>query len=101
MARLLLDGRAHQRAPLRPRPIVVAHVLVAEEVRQDEPGVGGALADAAVGDHVFVRRYALALVELRELVRRFKGAVFVHRLRPDDVLRPWDVPAALGSFLWQ
>src|SRR5439155_17745737 len=52
-------------------------------------------------DHVFVRRYALALVELRQLVGRLEGAVFVDRLRPDDVLRSGDVATALRPFLWQ
>src|SRR5436309_2747507 len=96
---LLLDGGGYQRAPFRPRPVVVAHVLVAEEVRQYEPGVSGALSDAAVGDDVFVRRDTLTLVELRELVGRLEGAIFVHCLRPDDVLRSGDVSAALRPFL--
>src|SRR5690625_6441747 len=45
------DGQSHGVAPLCPRAVVVAHVLEAQQVLQGEPGVGGALADAAVGDH--------------------------------------------------
>ena len=45
---LFLDGRANQVAPLGPGAVVVADLVEAEEVLQDEPGMGGAFADAAV-----------------------------------------------------
>src|ERR1700680_551690 len=47
----LLDWRAHQVSPLGPRAIVILHAIVAQQVRQHEPGMRTALPDAAVGDH--------------------------------------------------
>ena len=44
------DGRSYQVAPLGPRAVVVANVLVAEQILQDKPGMRTALADAAIGD---------------------------------------------------
>src|SRR4051812_46096226 len=43
-----LDRHANQRAVLGPRAVVVLDALVAEELGEDEPGVGRAFADAAV-----------------------------------------------------
>src|SRR5690606_6504108 len=45
----IADRHAHRVAVFGPRAVVVAHV-VAQELLQREPGVAGALADAAVGD---------------------------------------------------
>src|SRR3954452_23487940 len=50
-----LDGRIKLPAPLVPRGVIVAHAGVVEQVAQHEPGVGGAHADHAIGDHVLVR----------------------------------------------
>src|SRR5687768_3297374 len=44
------DRRADQVAPLRPRAVVVLHVLEAQQILEHEPGMARALADAAVGD---------------------------------------------------
>src|SRR5271166_5273382 len=67
----LLDRGADQVAVLRPAAVVVAHVLQAEEVAQDEPRVARALADAAVSDRRPVRIDALLLqVNRPQLVRR-------------------------------
>ena len=52
MSDVLLDRHADERAVLGPRAVVVLDVLVAEQLVQREPGVAGALADAAVGDGV-------------------------------------------------
>ena len=52
----LLDRHADEAAPLRPGAVVVADVGEAEQLVEHEPGVAGALADAAVGDDVLVRR---------------------------------------------
>src|SRR5579864_5952592 len=57
---LLLDRHADRAAPLGPRPVVVLDVGIAEQLLQHEPRVRGALADAAVGDDLFVRDDALA-----------------------------------------
>src|SRR5918994_7411875 len=57
---LSLDRGAEEAAPFGPGAVVVADVRVAEELGQDEPGVAGALANPAVGDHVLVGGDALA-----------------------------------------
>src|SRR3990172_2133494 len=93
---LALDRLADHAAPLRPGAVVVADLRVAEQVLQDEPGVRGALADAAVGDGRLVLRHAGPSVELGQLVRGLEGAVLVHRVRPGDVRGAGDVAAALG-----
>src|ERR1700674_2161706 len=36
--RFFFDGRAHQIAPLGPRPVIVLHVVVTQQVLQYEPG---------------------------------------------------------------
>src|SRR5688500_6447948 len=82
--RLLLDGHPHGITPLGPGAVVVADLGVAEQLVQHEPGVAGALADAAVGDDVLVRRDALALVERAQLVGRLEGLVGVGGLRLGD-----------------
>src|SRR5690625_6824853 len=47
------DGHAYRVAPFGPRTIVVANVLPSQQVGEHEPGVGGALPDAAVSDDRF------------------------------------------------
>lgn len=89
----------HQVAPLRPRAVIVLHVGVAEEVLEDKPGVAGALGDAAVDHHVFIRGDARGLVKSLKFLKRFKGAVGVYRLGPGDVFGPRDVAGPQGSFL--
>ena len=70
LARLApLDGGAHAVAPLGPGAVVIAHVLIAEQVGEHKPGVAGALADAAVGDDVVGRLQAALLgVDLPQLL---------------------------------
>ena len=48
----LLHRQPHRIAPLGPRPVVVPHLVEAEQVGEREPGVRGALADPAVGDRL-------------------------------------------------
>src|SRR5690606_24251232 len=94
------DRDAHRVAPLGPRAVVVADVPVAEQVRQREPGVAGALADAAVRDHRVVGAHAEALgVDRLELGTGLVGAVLGHRRRPRDVARRGDVAAAQHALL--
>ncbi len=50
VGRLALYGSAYYGAVLGPGAVVVADLGVAEKLGQHEPGVSGALADAAVGD---------------------------------------------------
>src|SRR6267378_8398313 len=91
----LLDRRPHEVAPLRPGAVIVLHVRVAEEVLQDEPGVGRPLPDPAVCDDLLVRRDAFAFVEGLEILSRLERAVLVDGLGPGNVLRPGNVPASL------
>src|SRR5262249_37085889 len=96
----LLDRGADHVAVLRPAAVVVAHVLKAEEVGQDEPRVARALADAAVGDRRPVRINALLLkVNRPQLVRRLERPVRGDGGAPGDALGPWHVPAALGGLV--
>src|SRR3990172_2902320 len=83
---LPLDRDVDHRAPLGPRPVVVAHAGVAEQLVEHEPGVAGALADTAVGDDVLVGRHALALVERAQLLGALEPAVLAHR--PPPAVRP-------------
>src|SRR5580704_11765684 len=77
---------------------MVAHVLQAKEVAQDEPRVARALADAAVGDRRPVRIDALLLqVNRPQLVRRLEGSVWGDGSAPGDALGPGHVSAALGG----
>src|SRR5215472_2053266 len=97
----LLDRGSDHAAPLGPGAVVVADLVVAEQLFKDEPGVCGALADTAVGDDLAVVRDALAAIDLTELVRALEGAVLVDRGRPGDVHRGRDVAAPLGALLRQ
>src|SRR3954471_3761228 len=96
---VLLDRHVDEVAPLRPRAVVVAHVVLAEQLVQDEPRVRRALADAAVGDDRLATQDALAAIEVAQLVGRLERAVLLDRLRPRDRLRARDVPGALGALL--
>src|SRR6476646_2257595 len=96
---LALDWRADEGAPLGPRAVVVADIGVAEELRQHEPGVRAALADAAVGDDRLVRGDPPAAVDLAQLVGALEGAVRVGGGGPGDVLRGRDVASALRALL--
>src|ERR1022692_4120089 len=74
-ADFLFDRRANQVAPLGPRPIVVADVLIAEQIFQHKPRVRAALADPAIGDDFLLACNALAAVKLPERVCGLEGAV--------------------------
>src|SRR4051812_5010232 len=82
---LQLDGSADQRSPLGPTPVVVADVGIAEEFGQDEPGVGAALTNPAVGDRRLASDNALAAIELAQLVGGLEGAILGDRTRPRHV----------------
>src|SRR5439155_19420133 len=92
---LFLNGRSDQRPVFGPGTVVVLHVPVAPQLGQGEPGVGGALADPAVGDDLLVPCHARPAVQPLELVGGLERAVLVGRLGPRDVGRPRDVPRDL------
>src|SRR2546430_16584203 len=64
-----LDGSTDQRSVLRPRPVVIADIRVAEELVEHKPGVARAVPGAAVSGDLLLRRRPLALVTPRELPR--------------------------------
>lgn len=51
----LFDRRTDDASPLRPGAVVVADVRVSQQVGENEPGVGGTLADATIGNDLFIR----------------------------------------------
>src|ERR1700687_346456 len=79
------DGGADEVAPLGPGAIVVAHLVEAQEILEDEPSVRAALADAAVGDDFVFAGNALGFVEFLQVVKGFERAVFIGSLRPGDI----------------
>src|SRR5215207_10452935 len=101
MVSSLLDRDADERAVLDPAAVVVLDVGLAEQLPQHEPGVAGALADAAVGDGRLAVVVALLGVERLELLVALEGAVLVGRLAPRDVLGGRDVAALLRLLLRQ
>jgi hypothetical protein len=52
----ILDGGADEVAPFCPGTVIVADVRIPQQIAQNKPGMGAALANAAVGDYVLVRR---------------------------------------------
>src|SRR2546426_1305179 len=83
--RSLRDRRADEVAPLGPRPVVVPHLLDAEQVLKREPGMARPLADAAVGDDLVCRLLLeKKKVQLQQLLERLEGAVGGHGLGPCD-----------------
>src|SRR4028119_1102760 len=94
---LALYGGAHEVAALGPRTVVVAHVVVAEEVGEHEPGVGGPLPDPAVGYYILSpAEPALALVDLPQLAGALEGTGLPDRPRPRHVGGPGNMPAPEG-----
>src|SRR5207247_2055168 len=57
----LFDGGGDDVAVFGPTAVVVFHVVEAEQIFEHEPGVAGALADAAIGNGVFLGVHALLL----------------------------------------
>ncbi len=94
------DGCTDAIAPLGPGAVVVADVVVAEKVGEDEPGVGGALTNAAVGDDVVIGFEAKFVgVDLFEFLACFEGVVGVASGLPWNGLGTGDVTAAQDAFL--
>src|SRR5690606_24332286 len=89
---------AHGVAVFGPGTVIVAH-LIAEDLLQREPGVAGALADAAVGDDRLAAVDAYRRVDLLQLLGRFEGAVGRHRLAPGHVHRAGYVAGAHSQLL--
>src|SRR4029077_13722315 len=96
--RLFLDRRAHQVAPLGPRPVVILHVVVAEQVLQHKPRVRAAFSDAAIRNHLARAVDPLRPVELLQRLQRFERAILVRRLRPRTIRRSPNMPGALRCF---
>src|SRR5690606_7053617 len=73
---------AYKAAPFSPRAVIVANVFIPKQVLQDEPGVAGSLANAAVGDHRLVRGDALFAVQASQPVHRLQRTIRVRRHAP-------------------
>src|SRR5580693_6754667 len=92
------DGGADQVAPLGPRTVIIAHVVVAQQILQHKPGVRTALADAAISDDFIGARNTFWLIEPLKILERLEGAIFVGSLRPRDIRGLGDVSGALCRF---
>src|SRR6202521_5286 len=92
------DGSADEVAPFGPGAVVVADLVEAEQILQNEPGVRAALADAAVGDDFVLAGDAFGLVEIFQVVVGLEGTVFVGSLRPRDIRGLGNVAGALSGF---
>src|SRR5690606_676890 len=93
------DGVSNQVAPFCPRTVVIADVLVAENVLQREPAMRRAFTDAAVSDDfVGVVANALAPIQLLQFFFALECAVFSNRLTPGDIGRAGDMPGPLCRF---
>src|SRR5689334_4243982 len=100
MSDVLRDRHTDEAAVLGPAAVVVLHVGLAEQLVQREPGVAGALADAAVGDRRLGGVQAgLVDVQGAQLVVALEGAVVVRGLAPRDVRGGRDVTRALRLLL--
>src|ERR1051326_8595684 len=62
-----LDRRSNEVAPLGPRPVVISHIVEAEQVFQDKPRVARTLSDPAIRDYRLGAVDALARIELAKL----------------------------------
>src|SRR5579859_1358243 len=60
LVKLFFDGSVDQATPLGPGAVVVADVLVSQQIAEGKPGVAAALTDTAVGDHFLLRCHTLA-----------------------------------------
>src|ERR1700730_9080046 len=98
---LLLDRDADGAAPLGPGAVVVPDLRISEQLLQDEPGVGGTLADPAIRDDLAVGPQALAGVDAPQVVSALEGPVLLDGGRPRHIDRRRDVAAALGALLAQ
>src|SRR5215212_5261239 len=98
---LSLYGSPHQVTPLGPGAVVVTHALITEKVIQNEPRVGRALSNSAIGYYVVPLAEAdLSLVDLLQLIGALEGPILPHSPRPRHVSGPWDVPSPESAFLW-
>src|SRR5438132_7041588 len=99
MSGALFDRDVDQVPPLGPRAVVVAYVLVPEQLTQDEPRVSASLADPAVRRHSLVRGDALSLIERSQLVGSLERPVVADRLRPRNRGRGRNMSCTLRAFL--
>src|SRR6266849_1028246 len=96
----LLDRNANRISPFGPATVVVPHTIVAEEVGEHEPGMGGSLANAAVrNDIVAFLETLFLLVDRAQRSRILEAAIRIRGARPGNATRSLDVAATQGSFL--
>src|SRR5690554_1695310 len=85
-------------AVFSPGAIVIAYVI-AEDLAQGEPGVAGALANAAVGDDRLAAVHPDCGVDLAQLVGGFEGAVGGDGRAPGHIDRTGNMAGADGQLL--
>src|SRR5579875_439924 len=98
---LFFDRNANEAAPFGPGTIVVAHMRIAQQVMQREPRMTAALADAAIGNDLFIGRHAFTTIDFAQLLRRFESSILAYSRAPGDIGRAWNVTTALCALLWQ
>src|SRR5580704_6537457 len=72
---LLLDRRANQIPPFRPRPVVILHVVVPQQILQHKPGVRTPLPDPAIRDNFVIAVHALSPIKLLQSIRRLERPI--------------------------
>src|SRR5215210_8855282 len=97
----LLYRQPHGIPPLGPGAVVIAHFVEAEQVGEGEPGVGGPLADPAIGDCLRLRTETVVLlVEFFELLGRTERVgIGIDGLGPGNALRARNVASAQAPLL--
>jgi len=91
------DRDADDAPPLRPRAVVDADVLVADELVQREPSHRRAMAQAAVGDHLVARSHPDLVEDAPKLIRRPERPVLAEKALVREVTRAGDVASPLGA----
>src|SRR5258707_10229595 len=81
-----LDRCPYQVAPFCPRTIIITDTWIAEQTRQDEPGMRGTLTNTAVRDDIFIGCNILPTVDLAQFIRRLEGAIGIGSCGPGNVL---------------
>src|SRR6185503_9646174 len=100
LLRPLLDWCADGIPPLGPAAVVISDAIVAEEVGENEPGMGGTLADAAVGDYVVAFLEALlSFVDCAQRAGFLEASIQVRGACPGHTASSLDVPSTQRPLL--
>src|SRR5579862_8314622 len=92
---LLLNRRANQIPPFRPRSVVILHLVVPQQILQHKPGVRTSLPDPAIRDNFVIAVHALRAIQLLQSIRRLERPILIRRLHPGNIRRPRNVTGPL------